>query len=257
MTKVGVGILDDDKWLLKQLKLDLEATGLVEVKVASCQSWDFLDKVGGADVQMVILDIDLKGDRMSGLEVASLVKLPVLFYTGKILDNVFRINELNWSTRLPVDSLVKPASVEKLKFSLSKFIPRVSEYENSNSVRLDFKGSKSNLIKKSDIVFVETETGSGGESGNKRIHFINRCPEILIDKTYNDLKKIGLDKPVFLVPHRSYLVNGVRIKGYHDDHRLIVESMNENGKMEIKNIPVSETYRPVFKGEIDRLHGSK
>jgi len=250
MSRLKVAVLDDSKLLLKELVTNLKATDLVQVVAYSTQSEEFIEKVKSSDAEALLLDIDLAGDSMSGLDVADYLKMPVLFVSGKTPKYVHQIEEHNYNSEIPVDHLSKPASLDRLKRALPKFIQQVEQYTRQTSIRLDFANSKGNLINLDDIVYVETEQGKGGESGNKRIHFRNRPFERLIDLSFPALERAGLSKHKFIQPHKSYRVNAERILSYDStSHKIEVKSHNGIGQISVQ-IPVSENYRKLVRSNI-------
>jgi len=248
MGKLKVAILEDNQELLKDLKKDIEDTQLAEVVFWATNSKDFLDKSKLNNVEALILDIELCGDSMSGIDVANKLKLPVLFISGKSKDFIDRIEDLNVNHDFPVESVMKPVSPEKLTKILTKFKSRINLIEKSIFLILDFKGSKRNKIDVSSIVFLESELGSSGESNNKKIYFTDRKPEILIDFSFSKMSEKDFDDGVFRTTHKSFRVNKNKIKCYNADHTLDMEVVfDSNGGTITKQIPVSENYRPEFR----------
>lgn len=244
MSRLKVAILEDSKLLLKDLKTDLESTGLVHVVASSTESEEFIEKVKVADVQALVLDIDLAGDSMSGLDVAKYLNKPVLFVSGKTMEYVHQIEEHNFSSDIPVEHVTKPVGLERLKQVLPKFISRVEQFEQTSFIRLDFANSKGNRIRLDEIVFLETEVGKGGQSGNKVIYFKDRAPERIIDRSFPILESMGLSRHKFITPHKSYRVNASCILKYDSsDHQIEVNASNGNGTT-VYRISVSENYRP-------------
>jgi two-component SAPR family response regulator len=121
MSKLKVAILDDNKHLLKDLKLSLEETGLVEVIAWSVDSEEFIEKVEQAKPEALILDIDLGPAERNGIGVAHKLKLPVLFISGKTPEFLHGLEELNLNSTNTVEHISKPVSLEKLKKILPKF----------------------------------------------------------------------------------------------------------------------------------------
>lgn len=243
MSKLKIAILEDSKLLLKEMKLNLEETGLVRVIVYAQKAEDFIGKVNATKIDAVVLDIDLAGDSMSGLDVASHLNKPVLFATGKTKKYIIEIEEHNLQSDLPVEHITKPVSKERLERILPKFIQRIKDYKRNTTIRLDFAGSKNNQIPLDQIVYVETEEGDSGKSMNKRMFFENRNPETIIDKSFRDLEKLGLVKHRFIQTHKSYRVNVDKIKRYNkSEHELVVLS-HVGGRLIECTVPVSRNYQ--------------
>lgn len=247
MGKLKVAILEDNKELLKDLKMNLEDTGFVEVLAYSTNSEDFLQKVAISKPEAVLLDIDLLGDSMTGLDVAYKLNLPVLFVSAKTKDFFLNIEELNLNTSLPVEHLTKPISIERLNKILPKFIQEISNHNKSQFAYLDFGGNIQNKIAIDTIVYLCTDKANGAASNNKMIFFTNRKPEILVDFSYTKMEEKGLSKNTFIEIHRSYRVNAEKIHYNNVTHEVEVEVYKANGKTELVKLPVAENFRKVVK----------
>jgi len=66
---------------------------------------------------------------------------------------------------------------------------------------------------------------------------------IVVDFSFSKMEEKGFDKCKFIITHKSFRLNIDKYLNYNKDHTISVEVMNENGKLEIKKIPVSENYR--------------
>lgn len=243
MNKLKVAILEDSPMLLKSLEDDLEETQLVEVIIRATNSTEFLEKIKTTMTEALVLDIDLGGDSMTGLDVATNLKLPVLFVSGKTRDYYQGIEELNINSVIPVEHISKPITLDKLKKILPKFINEINAINRTKFIRLDFNECKQNKIAIESIVFIETETGKSGASNNKRIYFTDRKPETLYNFSFSKMAELGFDQKFFVKTHKSFRINIIHHKGYNQNHTINVEFMNENLKKGIKKIPVSENFR--------------
>lgn len=244
MSKLKVAILEDNPLLLKSLEEDLTETHLVDVAVSATNSTEFLNKINSTIVDALVLDIDLSGDSMTGLDIATKLKLPVLFVSGKTRDFYQGIEELNINSPIPVEHISKPITLEKLRKILPKFINEINAINLAKFIRLDFSDSKQNKIATDTIVFIETDTGNSGASNNKRIYFTNRKPEILFNFSLTKMEEKGFDRTQFIQIRSSHRVNIDKILKYNNyTHEIEVEVFNSNGKPEIKKLPVSENFR--------------
>lgn len=243
MSKLKVAILEDSPHLLKDLKESLEETTLVEVVAYATTSNEFLDKVNIAKPEALLLDIDLGGDSMNGLDIATKLKLPVLFVSGKTIEFNHGIEELNMNSAIPVQHISKPITSEKLKKILPKFINEINAVNRAKYVYLDFGDSKRNKISVDTIVFIETDTGNSGASNNKRIYFTDRKPEILFNFSLSKIEEKGFDKTQFIKIRSSHRVNADKIIRYNNNHEIEVEVFKAVGKLEPKKLPVSEDFR--------------
>jgi DNA-binding LytR/AlgR family response regulator len=244
MSKLKVAILEDSPMLLKSLEEDLEETQIVEVIVRATNSTEFLEKINATKADALVLDIDLGGDSMTGLDIATNLKLPVLFVSGKTRDFYQGIEELNINSTIPVEHISKPITLDKLKKILPKFINEINAINRAKFIRLDFSDSKQNKIAIETIVFIETETGNSGASNNKRIYFTDRNPETLFNFSLTKMEDKGFDKTQFIQIRSSHRVNADKIIRYNNStHEIEVEVFKSIGKTEIKKLPVSENFR--------------
>lgn len=244
MSKLKAALLEDSKTLLQDLKYDLEETGLVQVVAWATNSDDFLDKVRDTQPDIVLLDIDLNGDAMSGLDVAAKLKLPVLFVSGKMAEYYEGVSAINVDLReVPVDYITKPVSVDKLNAILPKFIKQVRAMTRTQGVTLTLKDEGKRSINIDSIVCLCAEKDNGSSSGNKEIHFVDRKPAVLVDFSFTTMEEKGLTKDQFLTIHKSYRVNATHAKPL-DGEVMRVMVMDAQGKVVEKALPVSENYRP-------------
>lgn len=243
MNKLKVAILEDNKEQLKDRKLNLEENGLADVIVWSTNSSEFIELANQKKPDALLVDIDLGNDNITGLEVAFKLKLPVMFVSGHNAKHLKDIEKLQREFEFPVEHITKPFTEKDFIKTATIFLKEVSEQLKAAFIYLDFNNSKRNKIPVNTIVFLESETGKSGESNNKKIYFTNRPPEVLIDFSFSKMENYGFDPKIFIKTHRSYRVNAKKIDCYNNSHKVTVEYMNHNGKMEIKEIPVSLNYQ--------------
>jgi len=247
MDKLKVALLEDNKDQLKNRKLNLEENGLAKVVVWSTNSSEFIEKVNSEKPDALLLDIDLGNDSMTGLDVAYKLKLPVLFVSGHNADKLKDIESLQREFDLPVAHITKPIIDKDFIKTATSFLKEVSDRLKASFVILDLKGNGKKKIPVANIVYLETETGGSGASNNKRIYFTDQKPETLIDFSFSKMESFGFDCKVFVQTHKSYRVNAEKIIIYNNNHTVDVEVMNQNGKNEIKQIPVSDNYQKPIK----------
>lgn len=244
MSLFKVAILEDNPHLLKDLKRDLEETSLVDVVIWATGSEEFLQKIEAIKVDALMLDIDLSGESITGLDIANKLKLPVLFISGKTKDFFDRIENHNLDSDVHVDSITKPITSEKLNKILPKFIQIVSSQANTRTIVLDTAETKACKIELNDVAFICTDKTFGSESNNKRIYFRHKRPETLIDFSFVKMENLGFPSNMFIKSHGSYRVNVNVVQSYDKtQHVLKVNAMNEKGRTECFDIPVSENYR--------------
>jgi len=247
MSKLKAALLEDSPSILKDLKMELEDTGLVQVVAWATNSADFLDKVRVTQPDILLLDIDLNGDGMSGLDVAMKLKLPVLFVSGKLRENIDRLSELNQHLKeVPVTFVTKPITADKLNAILPKFIQQVRAMAKPQEVKLTLKDEGRRSIGLDSIVCICAEKDSGSSSGNKEIHFTDRKPGVLVDFSFTAMEEKGFSKDRFLTIHKSYRVNAEHAKPLNGEVMHVL-AMDAQGKLLEKVLPVSENYRPAIR----------
>ena len=244
MMKLQVAILEDSRALLKELKENVEATGLVEVVAWATNSEEFIEKVGEVKPEALLLDIDLGGDSMNGLDIANTLKLPVLFVSGKTRDFFQSIEELNINSEITIEHISKPITPEKLKKILPKFINEIRAMNQAQFVYIDFGDSRRNKIALDSIVCLHTDKKMGADSNNKLIYFTDRKKEVLVDFSFSKMEQHGFSKNQFITIHKSFRVNADKILRYHTaTHEVEVAVFKSPGKTDTKFLPVSENYR--------------
>ncbi len=247
MNQLKVALLEDNKDQLKDRKINLEENNLANIVIWSTNSDEFIEKVNNEKPDALLLDIDLGNDSMTGLEVAYKLKLPVMFVSAHNAKNLKDIESLQREFDFPVEHITKPFTEKDFIKTAARFLKEVNEQLNTTFVYLDFKDSKKNKIAVDSIVYLESETGNSGASNNKRIFFTDRKPETLFDFSFSKMESQGFDSNLFVTPHRSFRVNAKKRIRYNNNHTIDVKIMNENGKEEIKQIPVSENYQKLIK----------
>jgi len=247
MSKLKAALLEDSKTLLDDLRLELEETGLVQVVVAATSSEVFLEKVRATVPDILVLDIDLNGDGMSGLDVAVKLKLPVLFVSGKMADYFEGVSGVDVQLKdVPVTYITKPATMDKLNAKLPKFIQLVRAMAKPVGIKLALKDEGRKEIQLERIVCLCAEKEAGSASGNKEIHFIDRKPGVLVDFSFSSMEEKGFPKEQFLTIHKSYRVNATHVLGMEGDE-IVVKAMDAHGKVVEKRLPVSENYSPAIR----------
>jgi len=247
MSKFKVAILEDSKELLKDLKYELERTDLVEVVVMATRSDDFLKKIAGAAPDGLLLDIDLYGDAMTGLDVAVKLRMPTLFVSGKLRDNFEGVSQVNVALKdVPVEFLSKPITLDKLNAILPKFIAATRAMAKPAEIRLTLQGESKKPFLLRSIVCIGTDKEKGAGSGNKEIHFTDRRPGILVDVSFKAMDEMGFPDEQFVEIHKSFRVNADHIVAL-EGKVIRVRVMDEKGVEVEKELPVSENYRSAIR----------
>jgi CheY-like chemotaxis protein len=248
MSKIKVALLDDNKEQLILNQQMLESLGTVGV-VASCAlAKEFLEKIKSAQPEILFLDLNLGDSYMTGMEVAFLLKLPVLFVSSNTAQYIKEIERLKRDYDICVDHITKPFTEQEFIKTTQRFLKEVELFKKEEFIHLDFGTSKRNKIPINSIVYLATDKNNGSESNNKQIYFTNRKPEILIDFSFSKMEEKGLLNSQFITIHKSFRVNAKHIKAFHRNTESIeIEVFNIQGKLETKQLPVSENYQPLIK----------
>jgi CheY-like chemotaxis protein len=243
MEKLKVAILEDNKALLKNLKDNIEDNNLGKVVVFATNSEDFVEGVKSKNAEVLMLDIDLGNQSLTGIEVANKLKLPAMFVSGNNQNNLKEIEKIKFNLELPVSHITKPFSDEDFIKAARIFINEVAEKLKSQYVTLNFKNNGKEKIQFNSIVYIESSTEDSSNSNNKKIFFNNRKPEILCDFSFSKMSYYGFPDIIFITTHKSYRVNVNQMIRYNNNHTADVYVINEKGNKELISIPVSENYR--------------
>jgi len=248
MHKLKAALLDDNKEHLQRLKQLLEQSDLVSVVTDCFSAETFMQQIKVSQPEVLFLDLNLGDSYMTGMEVAFELKLPVLFVSSNTAQYVKEMEVLKREYELCVDHITKPFTDREFLKTTERFLTEVAFFSNRQQVYLDFGASKRNKIALEHIVYLSSDKANGAESNNKQIHFINRKAENLIDFSFTRMEEKGMLKSQFITIHKSFRVNVNHIKAYHKKIECIeVEVFTSLGKIETKQLPVSENYQTEVK----------
>ena len=239
MSPLKVAILEDNPLLLKDLKMQLENTGLVTVIAHNTDPNKFIDKIKESKPEALVLDIEINGANINGIDIANRFDLHVLFASGKTKNYIENIEELNLNSKQIIEHVSKPIRQDKLEKILPKFISQIHALQKSQYIYLKINKYEEK-IEFDDIVFLDSDKKYNSKSNNKRIYFRNRKPETLIDFSFSGMKEKGFDKKKFMRIHKSYVVN-VSLLEPNDliKNKLSVTFMENDKKVE-KELTVSK-----------------
>ncbi len=249
MTKIyRIALIEDNKKQLEKLAGYLEKIPNAQLVLKSSSSDDFFEHLKTATPDILVADLDLGNDSMSGIEVATELNLPVFFASINTADYIEDVEELKRDAEICVDHITKPFTEEQFAKSFIRFLKEVYLFSNLDYVHLDFNKTKRNKILIDDIVYLCADKRAGSESNNKQIYFINRKPENLIDFSFSKMEEKGLQKSQFVTVHKSFRVNKKYIHCYHRKTATIEISVFDDwGKTKSHHLPVSETYQTDIK----------
>lgn len=247
MKKLKIALLDDNKELLKDLKLNLESLEIVEVLFATHEAKIFREKFTEykSQLDLILLDIELDGQVESGLDIAVSLGHPVLFVSGKSKEYLDKIETVNFDSDFPVESISKPVTSDKLKKAIAKISEEISWWKRKKLITLKIDGELK-VIDWTTIVYLETT-----ESNNKRVYFSDGTVKTLINLSFNRLVELGLDEDKFLKIHQAYRVNKQYIKDLVYSKKYIrlniTKPLNSTIKEELK---VSDNYFPAVRNTV-------
>ena len=248
MVKIKAALLDDNKEQLQLNQQMLESIGRVEV-VSSCVcAKTFLENVKTSQPEILFLDLNLGDSYMTGMEVAFQLKLPVIFVSSNTSQYIKEIERLKRDYDICVDHITKPFTEQEFIKTTQRFLKEIELFKKEEFIHLDFGATKRNKIVINSILYLTTDKNHGSESNNKLIHFTNRKPENLIDFSFSKMEEKGLLNANFITIHKSFRVNSKHIKAYHKNTESIeIEVFTSQGKLETKQLQVSENYQPLIK----------
>ncbi|MBD8080900.1 LytR/AlgR family response regulator transcription factor [Chryseobacterium caseinilyticum] len=243
-----VALLEDNPRQLEKLESYLSKITTVEIVLKSRSSNDFFEQLKTIQPDILVADLDLGNDSMTGMEAAQEIKIPVFFASVNTSEYVEDIEDLKRDAEICVDHITKPFSEEQFVKSFRRFLQEVSYFSPPQYVLLDFNKTKNNKIRIEDIVYLCADKMAGSESNNKQIHFINRKPANLIDFSFSKMEDKGLLKSQFVTIHKSFRVNRRYIKKYHSKTECIeISIFDDVEKTKCQHLKVSENYQPVIR----------
>ena len=233
-SKNRIALLEDNTRVLDRLIGYLQKLPNVEIVLKSTNSNDFFEKLNTCSPDVLVTDLDLGNDSLTGIEVAQELKIPVFFASINTKDYVGNMEHLKRDVDICVDHITKPFTEEQFTKSFTRFLKEVQLFSNLHYIHLDFNKTKRNKVFIDDIVYLSTDKRSGSESNNKQIHFINRASETLIDFSYSKMEEKGLMSSQFLTIHKSFRVNKKYIQNYISKSQEVeIKVFDQNNQIRI------------------------
>ena len=244
MGATNVFIVEDENIVAKDIERSLKKLGYNVVGMASSgeKAKELLE--GGANPDVFLMDIMIKGD-MNGIEVAEFVKenynLPVIFLTAyadestlskaKITEPYGYIlkpfKEIDLHTTIEM-ALYKHQKTSEMKKELDVYSTLASEAQNGKEYI--FVKNKSRLVKIAveDLFYVEAL--------KDYVIFNSRHGKYTIHSTMKDVES-KLPTKFFARVHRSYIINVDKILSIeHVNGRLQLEDVE-------KSVPIGGSYK--------------
>jgi chemotaxis response regulator CheB len=249
MSLLKIAVLDDDQLFLNDIIQCLRRTKLVDIVHHGQDSDSFIEAVKVKEVDALLLDVKLHGEKRNGIDVANILKKPTIFFTSARIEFTDKIETLKTSKEFPpVEEFNKSPDVERLKTILEKFIPRVRDYQKENKI---FQ-SKNSLFVKTDIakrdqIFISTiilistpdkpEKPEKYEPRDKSIYLIDgsiiKAKNITIEDLLDELPETFIQ-----INHSSVINTSTEIQ-LLDKDTIILKSIK-------KEINVSDLYAEQF-----------
>ena len=136
MKPIKVAVLEDEKIFLTELVRGLRTIEFVSVVAYEQTSENFIKKVRETHPEILLLDIYLKDESTTGINVAELFNLPVLFLSSQRKDFLDGIDSLKFKNEFPVEEIGKTFDPIKLNAIFKTFIPRVREFQKGQKVKV-------------------------------------------------------------------------------------------------------------------------
>lgn len=239
-----IAILEDNLKKLEKLAACLSLIPNVQIVLQSRNSDHFFHELADARPDILIADLDLGNDSMTGMDVAEEIKLPVFFASGNTREYIDKMEHLKRDAEICIDHITRPFTEEQFVKSFKRFLQEVSFFSPPQYVTLEFN-KKKNRILIDNIVYLRTNKNA---SNNKEIFFINSAPASLIDFSFSRMDESGLLKSQFITIHKSFRVNKKHIRGYNPKTEKIEISIFDGlGKTKPITIKVSENYQPAIR----------
>lgn len=240
MKPIKVAVLEDEKIFLTELVRGLRTIEFVSVVAYEQTSENFIKKVRETHPEILLLDIYLKDESTTGINVAELFNLPVLFLSSQRKDFLDGIDSLKFKNEFPVEEIGKTFDPIKLNAIFKTFIPRVREFQKGQKVKVKPIGEEEVFITPSDVSFI-VSLGKG----NHKIYFSNRKPIEIADKTFDYFKQNGFPEEKFYRYDRGCLLN-ISLTSIEGE-TLLIPFLGDDGKKREEKHTVSSSKRKEIK----------
>lgn len=241
MKPFKVAVLEDEQSFLTELVRNLRTIDSVSVVAYDQTSVGFIQKVRETQPDILLLDIYMKNESTTGINVAELFQLPVLFLSSERKNFLEGIDNLKFDNKFPVEEIGKTFDPVKLNAILKGFFPRVINHQKNQKVKVKPIGDDEMLITPSEVSFILAE------SGNHKIYFTNRKPIVIANKTFDYFNQNGFPEDRFYLFGRSYLLN-ISLTTFEDE-LLLTPYVLDSGEKKIAKNKVPTDKRKEVKGK--------
>ncbi|MFC4818526.1 LytR/AlgR family response regulator transcription factor [Flavobacterium sp. GCM10023249] len=244
-----IALLDDNPEQLQSNCNYLKSIDSTMVVTACTSAKTFMEEVKKTMPEVLVLDLNLGDSYMTGMEVAYVLKLPVIFASSNVPQYIKEIENLKREFGLCVEHITKPFTGDDFIKTMNRFLKEIQFFGAIDYVHLHLGKKGRTKIATNSIVYLSSDKENGAESNNKMIHFTHQKPEKLIDFSFTRMEEIGLQKSQFVTIHKSYRVNKHHIKSFDKKKEtLAVEIFDGVQNLPVvRHLPVSENYIPALK----------
>lgn len=228
MKKERIYIVEDDVIAQEVLK-DFIADFGYEIVGVTGNPQEALNEIELKMPDLVILDINLRSAKLSGIDIASKISVPFLYLTAN--SDKFTLREAAQTSY--VDFVLKPIDAERLKVAISLALQKHSQKVEQREENLILKNSNT-LVRTpyKQILFIKS-------LGNY-IEIHEKMGRKLIRKTLKEVEEL-LPEEHFIKTHRSYVVNKEYIE------KVSASSIILSGV----KIPVSRSFKDAVRQAMD------
>lgn len=228
--KYHVAVLEDEKTFLVELVSSLRKIEYINVVAYDQTSAGFIAKVKETKPDILLLDIHLKDESITGLNVAELFELPVIFLSSERKNYLDSIDLIKLFGNFPVDQIGKTFKVEILKSMFDKFLPLVREFQKSQKIKIKPIGDEEILISSKEVTFILSE------NGNQTLYFSQRKPVTVADKSLKYFIDNGFGQDRFYLFNRAYLLNIAETN--YNDNKLTTKYMDHTREVKSQSLSV-------------------
>jgi len=197
MQPIFVTIVEDELLIAESIRIHLMERGHQVVNI--CISYEeAIQSLAASTPDIFLLDIRLYGER-SGIDIAAYLaentEIPYVFLTSQF-DEVILKQAISTT---PYGYLTKPYRKETLWTTVEAAYQIANKNKKSQSKIFVFDGKNNHRILPENIIYIKSD--------HVYVELVlNNSPNIIARNTLTDLYS-ELDVSLFLMPHRSFIVN--------------------------------------------------
>lgn len=235
-------IVEDDPQIAESLSdiieiLDHEVVGIVD------NFDDAIEKFQSEDIQLALLDIQLKGEK-SGIDIAERIKsefnLPFIFTTAYADKETIK----KASEHSPYGYIVKPYGMKDINAGIEVAIQNHQAFSQRSSEGDTGVFNRESLFIKANsrIVRIKIEDIQYIEAKGDYAVFKTAEKGYIVHTTFKNVES-KLNSNQFVKVHRSYIVNTEKIVDIEENNLLIENQV----------IPISRGQKPILLGKLNSI----